>query len=155
MMASPRLAGRGSSLVEVLVAAAILGGVLLSGAALFAAGLRTTRASGHATQALAAARSMIERVHGLGLRQTSRVFGAVGCRPDVDGECRVDSRADPEARAWQSELERALGRARAEIRLEALGGASLDGARAIRLGVTVFWTEGPRERAVSVVAVRG
>ncbi len=153
----------GFSLVEVIIAMGLLGGVLISIAGLFIVGGKQVKSGRTSSEALAVAREIQEDMIGWGYSQLWKMFGE-------DGQAQsytIDSRTAAACAAWQSTLSAKLGPdAFAEITLEAL--PSYDGvvrsfadasgdalARAVRIRVTVHWVEVPgRARSVTVGTTR-
>ena len=144
----------GFSLVEVVIALGILGGVLVSIAGLFVLGTRQVQSGRNATEALAVARTILEEMQGWGFRQTYDLFQDAGCDPAGTSVCTVDSSGNVLAGKWQLQLDEALPDSHAEIAIESVEGIKLNSSSGLRLRVTVFWQEGERERSVRLVAVR-
>jgi prepilin-type N-terminal cleavage/methylation domain-containing protein len=69
---------RGFSLIEVVVALALLAGVLISIAGLFVIGARQVESGREATEALSVARGIVEQMNKWGFHQTYELFGANG-----------------------------------------------------------------------------
>jgi len=122
---------RGSSLLETLVALALLASAVLATIGLIVLGARQVESAERASRALARCTSVVERIESLGFERIWTSFGCDGLRPI----CVVDS-------------------VDAEVTLEALDAASLDTARSIRVTVVVSWTEGVRRRNVRLVTIR-
>jgi type II secretory pathway pseudopilin PulG len=144
----------GFSLVEVVIALGILGGVLVSIAGLFVIGTRQVQSGRNASEALAVARTIVEEMQGWGFRQTYILFEDPLCTPGAASACTIDSKLNAQAARWQAQLESMLPDSRAEIVIESLEGVNLDVSSALRIHVTVFWTEGLRPRRVRLSAVR-
>jgi len=147
-------AQRGFSLVEVVLALALLGTVLIAISGLFALGSRQLQSGREQTTALAVARDVLEEMDAWGFDQ---LYGAYAI-PGTDAEGTVDTRSPGYASRWQDTLA-GLDGGYAEIHIEALapGGGSppaLEQAEAIRIRVTVHWVEGARERELELATVR-
>jgi type II secretory pathway pseudopilin PulG len=146
---------RGFSLVEVIVALGLLAGVLISIAGLFVIGGRQVESGRTATEALSVARGILEEMDGWGFRQTYMLFGIDGT---VTTSATVDTRVDAYSAKWQQTLDEALFESHAEILIESLGPTNpppnLATTRAIRVVVTVFWSEGNRDRSIRLGTVR-
>lgn len=144
----------GFSLVEVTLALGLLGSVLISIAGLSVLGARQLASGRASTLALGTAASILERMEGSSLKQTYEGFGLDGS----EASQRVDSRLDPLAVGWRSELDAALRGADLEIELASVepGGPAppLIRARAVRVVVRVRWREGARCRALELATVR-
>jgi prepilin-type N-terminal cleavage/methylation domain-containing protein len=146
----------GFSLIEVICAVALLGGVLISIAGLMVFGDRLVRSGRHSSEALAVAQGIMEEINGWSFEQTYTLFA--GCTADQE-RCELDSRTESVASGWQEQLDRTLNPAadddgHAEIVIESLDGLALEESEAIRIGVTVSWTEGIRSREISLATVR-
>lgn len=143
----------GFNLVEVMLAMALLGSVLLSIFGMFAYGTRQTdRARSH-TVALAVARDIVEEMTGWPYSQTWEALGMDGTATDDT----VDTRNSGPAQKWQPLIDRELNDGRAEIRIESVAtGAppALDSADALRVTVTVFWNELGIDRRIQLCSVR-
>lgn len=150
----------GFSLVEVVVALGLLAGVLISISGLFIIGGKQVKSGRTSTEALAAGRAIVEQMNNWGFRQTYQAFGCT----DTNNTCAVDTRtaALAEAQEWQDDLEAKLGpSAYAMLNIASLSQSGAPPAfnaaacRAIRVEVTVHWTEGGvRSRNVKLGAVR-
>lgn len=149
-----RSSASGFSLVEVVIALGILGGVLVSIAGLFVIGSRQVQSGRNATKALAVARTIVEELQGWGFRQTYLLFEDAGCLPATASSCTIDSRVNALASKWQTQLDRVLDETAAEIVIESVEGIKLSSSSALRIRVTVYWVEGQRPRDVSLTAVR-
>jgi Tfp pilus assembly protein PilV len=147
-------AASGFSLAEVVVALGLLAGVLLSVAGLLVIGSRQVRGGRSSSEALAAARAVVEEMRTWSFREVTGRF-AVDCDP-TQAACTVDSRTSVAAAAatWQADLADRLAGSHAEIVLEALDAGSLDTAGTLRVTVTVFWRDGVRARQVGLATVR-
>jgi hypothetical protein len=142
---------RGSSLFETVLALGLIAGVLGSVAGLFVMGAGGVHSGRRATEALAAAQTIIEEMRSRGFHQTYEEFGFDGSAAAYVIDTRVNSRAA----AWQSELDGRLG-GWAEIEIGAIdaGGPLLRDCTQMQVRVTVHWTEGTRQRSVQLHAVR-
>ncbi len=145
----------GLSLAEVVVALGLLLGVLLSTTGLFLQSAGVLRSGADATRALAVATTVLEETSGWGLRGLYATFG----RDGLAASYRFDTRTESAASHWQAMLDRSLYRAWAEIGVEAVADAAgltppLATGRAVRLSVTVHWSERARRRSVSLQSVR-
>jgi len=137
----------GLSLIESVVALFLLGAALLSAGGLLASGARQVAGAGRMSAALSVAHGLVEASAGSSL---VRVLERLECDPALE-RCEVEAPVE----AWGVPPAPRLGAARATLRLEALDALSLGGAAAIRVTGIVVWPEGPRERRVRTVTVRG
>ena len=148
-----RHAEAGFNLVEVMLAMALLGSVLLSIFGMFAYGTRQTdRARSH-TLALSVARDIIEEMTGWPHRQTWEALGMDGTLTSDT----VDSRDAGYAEKWQPLIDQELNDGWAEIRVEPVGPWSppaLQDAIALRMTVTVSWNELGIDRSIRLCSVR-
>jgi type II secretory pathway pseudopilin PulG len=144
---------RGSTLIEALVALALVAWAFLGVGELFLTASGLVRTARSHTAALAVARSLLEDLAGGGFDGTWERLGADGTAARVTS----DSRTSPWARSWQRALDAALGDGWAEIEVASVAPAPtapLRDASAIRVRVTVAWTDGSRPRRVRITAVR-
>jgi type II secretory pathway pseudopilin PulG len=156
----PRTAGQaGFSLIEVIAALGLLAGILISIAGLFVIGDRQVKSGRNSSEALAVARAILEEMDGWSFDQLYALYGSDGTTANYT--VRSTDAAQPEAPKWQAELDTNLYNPApglgpfAEIRFDALDdAATLGSAPAIRVEVTVYWTEGLRGRQVRLVTVR-
>ena len=144
----------GFSLVEVVIALGLLAGVLISISGLFVLANRQLDGGRNQSIALSVARDILEEMDGWGYRQTYSTFGFDG----TAGSYSVDSRTNGYAGKWQADLESELKESHAEIVIESAvdsgPGPALRDARAIRVRITVHWSEGRRSRQVSLASLR-
>ena len=154
---------RGFSLVEVAVALGLLAGVLIAISGLFVIGAKQVKSGRTSSEALAVAREIQEVMPGWGYAQLWTTF-------ELDGRATtytVDTRSSAPCGAWQTTLSSKLGpSAYASIKLDSVANAvgtvqefaDASGAilaKAVRVSVTVHWTEVPgRERSVTLGTVR-
>ena len=143
----------GFNLVEVMLAMALLGSVLLSIFGMFAYGTRQTdRARSH-TLALSVARDIVEEMTGWPYGQTWAALNMDGTVSDA----MVDSRNVGLAQKWQPLIDQELNDGWAEIRVESVAPTTppaLEDAEALRLTVTVFWNELGIDRRIQLCSVR-
>jgi len=139
----------GVSLIEVVIALGLLASALLTATGLLAVGNRQIRGGGLRSQALAVAQAIVEEldVGGYVLPITRS-----GCDP-TQPSCSVVS-GDAALSEWQALAEIDLPAPIVEVRIEAVGGTTLDTAPAFRLSVRVSWSEGLRSRRIHLVGLR-
>jgi len=153
----------GFSLVEVVIAMALLAGVLIAISGLFIIGGAQVKSGRTSSEALAVGKEIQEDMVGWGYGQLWKAFGYDG-RSTV---YTVDTRACGACAGWQATLANKLGpSAFANIKVEsvqdAIGGLNdfADGsgnilARNVRVSVTVNWSEVPdRIRSVTIGTTR-
>jgi len=148
---------KGLSLVEVVLALGLLATVLISVAGLFVLSDRQLKSGRASTEALSVGRAIMEEMDGWGFHQTYQLFGYDGNATSYS----VDSRTNTYASKWQATLNQSLGQStsHAIIDIQSLGPTgvavpNLDATHAIRVIVTVHWTEGLRQRQNQLAAVR-
>ena len=146
----------GFSLVEVIVAMGLLAGVLISIAGLMVVGNRQVKSGRHSSEALVVARMIFEDMNGWGFHQTYSLLGDDGSNDTLVVDTSVST--EDLTQTWQQALDGMLQQARAEIRLESIveegSPPILSAASAIRIQVTIFWSEGPRDRKLQLSTVR-
>ena len=147
---------KGLSLIEVILALGLLAGVLISVAGLFILSERQVKSGKTATQALAVARAISEEINGFGFRQTYQAFGSNGTATSYT----YDTGVNAYAAKWQTMLDDGLELSSnatilvASVPPTGSAAPALNAAKAIRVTVTVFWSEGDRNRSVRVMTVR-
>ena len=148
------LGERGFSLVEVVIALGLLAGVLIAISGLFVLANRQLDGGRNHSIALSVARDILEEMDGWGYRQVYSTFGFDGAASSYT----VDTRTNGYASRWRAELESRLSESYAEIVIESAvdsgPGPALRDARAIRVRITVRWSEGLRPRQVSLATLR-
>ncbi len=147
---------RGLSLIEVMLALGLLAGVLISIAGLFAMSEKQVRSGKTSSQALAVCRGVVEDMNSWGFHQTWSNFGIAGATTRA---ATIDMRANAAAADWQQAVEKALGDgAWGTIEVASIGRVTpapyLALTRAIRVTVTVHWSEQGRARTAKVADVR-
>lgn len=152
-----RRAGRqdGFTLVEVVLALALLGTVMISISGLFVLGIHQLKSGRGQSTALSVGRDVMEEMQGWHFDHLYAAFGEDGSAASYV----IDTRTNVFAGKWQTVLADDLAPgAYAEIEIESIsdGGIppNLDAARCIRLSVTVYWTEELRERRLSLATIR-
>ena len=149
-----REAQRGFSLAEVVVALGILASVLISVAGLLVVGNRLVKSGRGSSLALAVARDILEECAG---RSFAGLYEEFGCDA-TQSICTIDTSlpVDPAMAQWKQMVDRDLFEGFVEVRIESVetGTPPLRESRALRIRVSVFWTEGPRARSASLATVR-
>jgi len=145
---------RGFSLAEVIVALGILASVLISVAGLLVVGNRLVKAGRGSSLALAVARDILEECDGRSFAGTYEGFGCDAAQ----STCTVDTAApvDPSMVQWKQMVEEELHQGFAEVLIQSVedGDLPLAQSRALRITVSVYWTEGPRARNTWLTTVR-
>lgn len=154
---------KGFSLVEVVIALALLAGVLITISGLFVVGAKQVKSGRASSESLAVAREIHEEMYGWGYSQLWEMFG-------YDGQAvryALDTRTCGTCSAWQTTLVTKLGPS-AYGNIEVVSVANANGAvnnfadafgsvaaKTVRVSVTVHWTEiSGRERSVTVGTTR-
>jgi prepilin-type N-terminal cleavage/methylation domain-containing protein len=149
---------RGFSLIEVVVALALMAGVLISIAGLFIIGGRQVESGRTSTEALSVARGIIEQMQKWGFRQTYQLFGQNGSAASYTFDTRTITDPPTTGMAkWQPMLIEKIPGSYATIQVSSLGPGTppvLSLTRAMRVVVTVRWNEGLRQRQVQLATVR-
>ena len=140
----------GFSLIEVIVALGLLGGILLSVAGMFLLGERQVMRGRNQSYALSISRTILEEVGGWSHEATWERFGMTG----TNATQTIDTQTNSFATKWQPLLDETLHTAAAEIRVESCDGSSLDTAPALRVIVRVWWDERTERRDVELSLVR-
>jgi len=146
---------RGFSLVEVILALALLGTVLIGMSGLFTLGSRQVDSGRKHSEALAAARDILEEMSIWSFRGLYETFGEDGSTVTLT----VDSLNNAYAQKWQPSLAESFAPgAYAEITLDSMTQSGsppvLQSARCIQVTVIVHWTESLRERKVQLTMLR-
>ena len=149
---------RGFSLIEVVVALALLAGVLISIAGLFVIGARQVESGRESTEALSVARGIVEQINKWGFHQTYELFGANGNAATYTWDTRTITDPPTTGMAkWQPMLTQKSPGAYATNTVSSLGPGTppvLNLTRAMRVVVTVRWAERLRQRQVQLATVR-
>jgi len=145
----------GFTLVEVILALALLGSVMISVSGLFVLGTRQLKSGRTQSTAISVARDILEEMHGWHFEHLWLAFGEDGGAPAHV----VDTRSNGFASRWQPVLdENFQPGAWAEIRLQSVDGTAspvnLDETACIRVEIRIFWNEGERERSVALSTLR-
>jgi len=145
----------GFSLIEVTMALGLLATVLISIASMFIIGGKQVHQGKSVTSATAAGQTIMERIDQLPYVETYAYFGGA----DTSTVVAVSTtNTGNNANQWQSEIQSRLGpNASANIIITPLGSASplnMGSASALRVRVTVNWTELGRPRNVQLQTIR-
>jgi hypothetical protein len=135
----------------VIVALGVLASVLISVAGLLVVGNRLVSSGRGSSLALAVARDILEECDGRSFAWVYEGFGCDAAQPT----CTVDT-VDPSMAQWKQRVDEDLFEGYAEVLIESVedGAVPLEQSRALRVTVSVFWTEGPRARNTRLTAVR-
>ena len=140
----------GFSLIEVVVALALLGTILLGVAGVFIQAMQSIDAASATSQALGIATSIHEEMRSWSRHETCSCFGA----SEGGGSFTADSRANPCAGRWQPVIEPGLRGGRATISLEPMGGPTIGASPGLRITVRLDWVARERPRRLSLSSVR-
>jgi len=145
----------GFSLIEVTLALGLLATVLISIASLFIIGGKQVHQGKSTTSATAVGQTIMERIDQLPYVETYGYFGGT----DTSTSLVVSTvTTGNNANQWQSEINSRLGpNASGTIFITPLGSASplnMGSASALRVRVTVNWTELGRVRTVALQTIR-
>ena len=149
----------GYSLIEVLVALGLLAGVIVAIASMFVLGQSNVKSGKLMTEAVSIAQDIMEDAGKLSYNGLQIFF--VGTQnlstlQYYDADTRVSG--SYAATQYASQITGKLYKGYATIRLQPIGGnvkpAVWNSGEAIRITITVYWTELRRSRSVSVEGVR-
>ncbi len=151
--AADRRAGRGFSLVEVVIAIGVLAGVLISIASMFILGGRQVKTGKTITEATAICHDIMETFDKQSFVALYTNLGAAATDTSVTTASNVVT--SPLA-SWQAQITRKLDGGVATATLLPLGPGTpnFGSAVALRLTVTVSWSELARPQTVSISTVR-
>jgi prepilin-type N-terminal cleavage/methylation domain-containing protein len=155
-----RRSQEGFSLIEVIIALALMGGVLLSIAGLFAYASKQVRSGRSSSEALAVGRQILEEMNDWSFNQTWQLFDPSGTFAVNTYTVDTDTNNTAFCTRWRTLLESKLGAsARATIRIDSLAKTGTPpnlnaSPRNVRVTVTVFWNEMARARNVAIGTVR-
>ena len=145
----------GFSLIEVTLALGLLATVLISIASMFIIGGKQVHQGKSVTSATAVGQTIMERIDQLPYVETYGYFGGADTSTVV---AVTTTTTGNNANQWQSEIQSRLGpNASASIIITPLGSASplnMGSASALRVRVTVNWTELGRARNVQLQTIR-
>jgi len=156
---------RGFSLIEVIVALAMLAAVLLAISGLFAQGANSIKGGKEMTEALAQATDILEDINQLSYRQVYGVFGGSGTDTSLQADTRTTTSF---ANRWEAQLEEAVWQGYALIDIVPVGIDSVlplctasppgtpnfECGQGIRVVVTVHWDERGNDQQLSLSTVR-
>ena len=140
----------GFSLIEAVVALALLAAVLLSISGLFVYGRQSVGTGKDLTEATSLATQILEEMNGWGFSQIYTNFG----KAETDVAFSVDSKTNAFAQKWQPGVDAHLANGKATIAVTPLGGSTFATGQGARIQVTVDWTIRQRPRKVSLETVR-
>ena len=145
----------GFSLVEVILALGLLGGVLVSISGLFVLGGQGVKSGKEMTEGLSVAQDVMEEIKSFSYRTTYEFFGATDTSTGVSLDSSVPGNP---ADQWQPGIDAKLYQGRALIGVTPVGGPDappqMGSADYLRVLVTVEWKEGLRTRSVRLQTLR-
>jgi prepilin-type N-terminal cleavage/methylation domain-containing protein len=145
----------GFSLVEVILALGLLGGVMVAISSMFIIGGREVKSGKEMTEALSITQDIMEEIKSFSYRMTYAEFGGT---PTGTGLTSDSSNPGDVAEQWQPGIDSKLHEARALVQVVPVGGPDtppqFGSADYLQVLVTVEWTEGPRSRSVSLQSLR-
>lgn len=146
---------RGFSLVEVILALGLLGGVMIAISSMFIIGGREVKSGKEMTEALSIAQDIVEEIKTFSYRTTYEEFGATASSTGATSDSTVSGDT---AEQWQPVIDEKLHAGRALVQIVPVGGPDtppqMGSADFLRVLVTVEWQEGPRSRSVSLQSLR-
>jgi prepilin-type N-terminal cleavage/methylation domain-containing protein len=145
----------GFSLVEVILALALLGTVMIAMSGLFTLGSRQVDSGRKHSEALAAAQDILEEMSVWSFHGLYETFGDDGSAVTLT----ADTLNNAFAQKWQPYLAESFAPGTyAEITLDSMTQTGsppvLNSAQCIQVTVTVYWTESLRERKVQLTMLR-
>ena len=143
----------GLGLIEAIVSLAMMSAVMVTIGSLFVVGQQQLKSGRTSTEALSVAQSILETMEGWGFGETYSRFGYDGTATSYT----VDSRTNGAAAAWQTALSGKLRGGYATIQLASLASGTppaMTGASAIRVTVTIVWSERDRSRTIRLATVK-
>jgi prepilin-type N-terminal cleavage/methylation domain-containing protein len=144
---------RGFSLVEVIIAIGVLSGVLISISSMFMLGGKQVKAGKTITEATAISHDIMETFETMSFSALYFDLGAAVTGTTVTvNSTTVGSILEP----WQAEIERKLegGSASATVTPLGPGTPNFGAATALRVQISVTWTEFGRPQTVQMASVR-
>ena len=145
----------GFSLIEVTLALGLLATVLISIASMFIIGGKQVHQGKSVTSATALGQTIMERIDQLPYVETYAYFGGTDTTTVISVNTTTTGN---NANQWQSEIQSRLGpNASGTIDITPVGSASplnMGSASALRVRVTVNWTELGRARNVQLQTIR-
>ena len=145
----------GFSLVEVILALGLLGGVMIAISSMFIIGGREVKSGKEMTEALSIAQDIVEEIKTFSYRTTYEEFGATSTSTGATSDSTVSGDT---AEQWQPGIDEKLNLGRALITITPVGGPDtppqVGSADYLIVLVTVEWQEGPRARSVSIQSLR-
>lgn len=154
-----RTRGSGYSLVEVIISLGILTGVLVAIASMFVLAQTNVNSGKMLTEATSIAQDMMEDINKLSYNGL-QVFFATAQNLNTLTSYTADTRVSGSyaATTYAGAVTSKLWKGYALITLQPIGGnvkpAVWNSGEAIRVSITIFWTELRRNRSVTVEGVR-
>lgn len=144
---------KGFSLIEVVLAIGILGGVLVSIAGMYIMGGRQVKAGKTMTVATSIAHDIMESFDGLSF---SALYTSTGAAATDTSRTVLSNVTGSPINPWHAEIAQKLEGGLASVTVLPLGSGTpnFGAATAIRMTVTMTWNELGRPQAVSLSTVR-
>ena len=145
----------GYSLVEVILALGLLGGVMVAISSMFVLGGQSVKSGKEMTEALSIAQDIVEEIKSFSYRTTYTFFSGTATSTGVTSD---SSNPGDDADIWQPGIDSKLYQGRALIQITPIGGPDtppqVGSADYMIVLVTVEWSEGQRNRSVSLQSLR-
>jgi type II secretory pathway pseudopilin PulG len=143
----------GFSLVEVVIAIGVLAGVLISIASMFILGGRQVKTGKTITEATAVCHDIMET---LGTQQFTGLYISLGALASDTTKTVATNVVTSPINSWQAEIDRKLSGGVGTVTILPMGPGTpnFGSATAIRLTVTLTWSELGRPQTVSISTVR-
>ena len=152
--ASVRRSETGLSLLEVVIALALLAMVLLGISSVFVKAGKSVKSGRELTEATSIATDILEEFDRMSYSQTYTLFGGTTSGTSLS----VDTRTNTFALKWQPLITQRLNKGYGTITVTPLGGATsppnFGSGKSVRVVVTMSWTEGLRARSAAYETTR-
>ncbi len=139
----------GTTLLEAVIALALLAGLLVAASGLLLRGSRQILSGANASRGLAIARTVLEQVE---LRSHAWLVGQL-CDDALAASCAMDS-SQPSVAAWKELARNALPGSDIDVRIEAVDGATVASSSVLRVTVRLEWKQGRRVRRLRLSTLR-
>ena len=143
----------GFSLIEVIIAIGVLGGVMLSIASMFIMGGRQVKTGKTLTEATTLAQDLMEQFD---KESFNALYLNLGAASSDTTRTVLSTTTGSPIQGWQTEIARKLDSGSASVRIDAMGPSSpnFGAAAGIKVTVTISWNELGRAQSVGLSTVR-
>ena len=144
----------GFSLIEVVIALALLAAVLLTISGLFIQGSQSVNTGRDLTEATSLATDILEQMDKWGFTQLYTNFGGTISTTSLSVTTTPTNAANTALNSVHQKITSRLPNSSATIDVTPLGGANFGVAKGIRVKVTINWTLKLKSRSVALETVR-